>query len=151
MRSASWLSASPTPWPRAPSSTTTSSIHARTPVGMRKTINVRDPTISPSTRATSRCDAGDVAISLSCSAEGAGADLDSCGISLANASTISGVTALQTVTDTVIAWEVNAYTPATYVLPGGFMHDEEVRAKARKLRDLVEVVAASVYFLIEAH
>ena len=31
------------------------------------------------------------------------------------------------------------------------MHDEEVRAKARKLRDLVEVVAASVYFLEEAH
>ena len=31
------------------------------------------------------------------------------------------------------------------------MRDEEVRAKARKLRDLVEVVAASVYFLPEAH
>ncbi len=31
------------------------------------------------------------------------------------------------------------------------MRDEEVRAKARKLRDLVEVVAASVYFLREAH
>jgi len=31
------------------------------------------------------------------------------------------------------------------------MLDEEVRAKARKLRDLVEVVAASVYFLPEAH
>ncbi len=30
------------------------------------------------------------------------------------------------------------------------MRDEEVRAKARKLRDLVEVVAASVYFLPEA-
>ena len=58
---------------------------------------------------------------------------------------------MQTVTDTVIALEVNAYTPATYMLPGGFMHDEEVRAKARKLRDLVEVVAASVYFLVEAH
>ena len=110
------------------------------------------PTISPSTRATSRCDAGDVAISLELlGREGGGAELDSCGISRANASTISGVTASQTLTDTVIAVEANAYTPSTYVLPGGCMHDDEVRAKARKLRDLVEVVAASVYFLPEAH
>ena len=46
------LSASPTPWPRAPSSTTTSSIHALKPVGSGYIANVRLPTISPSTRAT---------------------------------------------------------------------------------------------------
>ena len=82
------------------------------PVGMRKTTNVRDPTIASSTRAMSRRDAGEVAISSSCSTEGAGADLESCGISRANASTISGVTASQTVTDTVIALEVNGQRAA---------------------------------------
>jgi hypothetical protein len=53
-RIASRLSAAPTPWPRADPSTTTSSIQARSPVGIGKVTSVSMPMIWPDARAASR-------------------------------------------------------------------------------------------------
>ena len=68
------LRASPQPWPRASSATITSSIQARTPVGMRKMTSVRMPTIGPSSpsRATNRVVAGEATISATSPESGGG-------------------------------------------------------------------------------
>src|SRR5438067_1609333 len=93
-RKASRFSASPTPLPRADSSTTTSSIHARTPVGIRNNASVSEPTMVPSSpRATRSAVAGDATIADSWAGVGAGAERDSWGIKRANAATSSSVTA----------------------------------------------------------
>ena len=80
-RSASRLSASPTPLPRAATSTATSSIHARVPVGIRKTTRVSMPMIRPvveQSRATRSVVQRDSMISRTSSTVGAEADVDSC-------------------------------------------------------------------------
>jgi hypothetical protein len=76
-RIASSVSAAPTPWPRADSSTTTSSIQARSPVGMGNVTRVRMPMISPPARAASRLFPFQAATCRTASASSVGADLDS--------------------------------------------------------------------------
>src|SRR5690606_33424654 len=84
--------ASPTPRPRAAPSTTTSSIQARRPVGMRNTASADMPTTSPSSAmATNRSVAGDETTSASCSPVGGGLELDSWGTRRSTASTMAGV------------------------------------------------------------
>lgn len=75
--SAARFNASPTPCPRAFPSTTTSSIQARTPVGMRNMASVNEPTIAPSNRATNNVDASDDTRSCRASRPGGGFDEDS--------------------------------------------------------------------------
>jgi len=87
--------AAPTPFPRAASSTTTSSIHARRPVGIRNTTSVSEPSTVPSSTASSSVLAGEVTISVSSSAVGGGDERDSWGSSRAKSSTSAGVTSLQ--------------------------------------------------------
>src|SRR5258708_13034729 len=96
MPSASSVSASPTRWPRAASSTTTSSTHALIPVGIGKMTSVSVPTISPPARATSNVLAGADTMTDSASASSGAALLESWGISRPNASTTSLVTSFTT-------------------------------------------------------
>ena len=100
-RTASWLRASPTPRPLTASSTTTSSIQARTPVGILKTTSVSIPTIRPSSRqsrATSTVLAWASTISRIRSGVGKGALRDSCGIKRLKAATSSSSTLLAVAT-----------------------------------------------------
>ena len=63
--------ASPAPAPRADSSTTTSSIQARSPVGTRNTASVNEPTMDPDrSRATRSTDAGEATMAASSAAAG---------------------------------------------------------------------------------
>ena len=80
------------PRPRAASSTTTSSIQARMPVGVGNMARVSEPMIVPSARATSSVTAGELTISVKASRPGGPLVADNCGTSLANASTSSSVT-----------------------------------------------------------
>src|SRR5690606_21223643 len=73
-------------------STTTSSIQARIPVGMRKETSVAMPTIRPSSSmAMNRSVAGDDTTAPSSAVEGGGLDRDSWGTSRSTASTMAGV------------------------------------------------------------
>ena len=104
IRSASWVSAVPAPCLLAASSTTTSSIQARTPVGIGKTASVRVPMISPgppvaaSPRATSTVLDEAPTTRASAAWSSGGADLDSCGSSRPKALTVSSVTSRSTST-----------------------------------------------------
>ena len=89
---ASLVSSSPTPLPRAVSSTTTSSIQARKPVGIGNIASVSVPMIVPSARATSRVTAGEPTIFSSAPRPGGPVVADNCGTSRANAATSSSVT-----------------------------------------------------------
>ena len=101
--SAARFNASPTPCPRAFPSTTTSSIQARTPVGIRNMANVNEPTITPSRRAMNKVDASDDTKSCRASRPGGGLDDDNWGINTSKAATNSSSTCVQmsTVTPTV--------------------------------------------------
>src|SRR6202046_203603 len=89
------------PWPRAASSTTTSSIQARCPVGIGNITRVSAPVIRPSERATSCEFAGVPTIARTDAASRGSAEAASCGTSRRKASTTSSVTSLSTSTRTV--------------------------------------------------
>ena len=95
------MSALPTPCPLADSSVTTSSIQARIPVGIGNMARVRVPTIRPSRRASRIVLAGAAMIAASAAASSGGAVAESCGSSLANASTTSSVITVSTSTSTL--------------------------------------------------
>src|SRR5207249_255652 len=97
------VNASPTPRPRAISSTTTSSIQARIADGMRKTTRVRVPMMrlpALGSRARSTVLCGAPMISASDSRVSRAADEDSWGRSRPNASTTSAVAASAITTST---------------------------------------------------
>ena len=89
MRTASLDSSSPAPRPRNFSSTTTSSIRARSPVGSGNITRVSIPAIVPSQRATSRVMAGDALSAVMSEIVSGAAELESCGSSRPNAVTTS--------------------------------------------------------------
>src|SRR6185437_7117185 len=109
-RTASSIRAVATPLPRADSSFTTSSIRARTPVGIGKVTSVSVPTRSPSTRAISTVLAGVATIAERAAASSGLAEEDSWGMSRPKASTTSLVTSLSTSTST--------FTAAIYLVGG---------------------------------
>src|SRR3984957_12658896 len=91
----------PMPWPRAASSTITSSIQARSPVGIGNITRVSVPEIFPSERATSSVLASEPTTASSTARSAGGALLDSWGSRTPNASTTSSVTSRSTSTLTV--------------------------------------------------
>ena len=89
--SAARTSRSPTPSPRAASSTTTSSIQALQPEGTRYHVSASSPTITPSHQAAKRAVAGLSAIARTSRSVGDCNAGESCGSSLSSASASEGV------------------------------------------------------------
>ena len=100
------------PWPRAASSTITSSIQARTPVGIGNITSDSVPEIFPSERAMSSVVAAELATPSSTARSAGGALRDSWGSRTPNASTTSSVTSRSTSTLTVTRALYRARRPA---------------------------------------
>src|SRR5690554_6482398 len=94
------VSLRPMPWPLAYWSTTTSSIQARTPVGIGNTTSVSEPTIWSAASATSKWQAEESTIVLSASSDGGGLELESWGMRRSKADTSDGVTSVTSMVST---------------------------------------------------
>src|SRR5690348_4462576 len=137
MRTAASDSAWPVPVRRALSSTTTSSIQARRPVGMGNMTSVSVPTTSPSSRATSSVIASCRTIAASVSRSGGGALRDSCGTRRANAATSSPFTSVMTSTSTWALTRGRLPEPLAQADHGGGGrggHDHEQERQPRQQR-----------------